>query len=219
MKHSKQTATRFKVMLRVICIALLLTGVMFSSGCSIFHKDKHLNVTVHLPRETLGDATILVFNLKEPYYAEGMGAHVAELFHLYLLETRTFKVASLYSDSPWDRIAETEEKRLLQALMEAKDRDFRYILVGELRDFYYGGMNDSRVKMKIRIIEVPTRTTIYLASNYIDSKAKDPTYPLQTKLTKRSTPPKELAETVVREFVNELIKRNTHYHRKKAKEE
>lgn len=214
MKQSMLKGTRLKV----ICIALLLVGFWFSSGCSMFYKNKHLNVTVHLPRENFNDASILVFNLKEPYYAEGMGAYVAELFHLQLLETRTFKVASLYTDSPWDRIADSEESRLMQALQEAKDRNFQYILVGELRDFYYGGMNDSRVTMKIRIIEVPTRTTIFLASNYIAGKSKDPSYPMQTKLSKPATAPKKLSETVVREFVNELIKRNKKYYRKKAKE-
>jgi hypothetical protein len=214
MKRKIQTGMRLKV----IMVALLLIGALFSSGCSIFNKNKYLNVTVHLPRQNLDESTILVFNLKEPYYAEGMGAVVAELFQLNLLETRTFKVVSLYADSPWARIADTEEKRLLQALEEAKARDFQYILVGELRDFYYGGMNESRVHMKIRIIETSTRTTVFLASNYMDSRAKDPSYPMQTKLTKRSKHPKQLAGKVVREFVKEIKKRNKRYFRKQDKQ-
>jgi hypothetical protein len=82
--------------------------------------------------------------------------------------------------------------------------DFDYILVGELKEFYYGGINKTRVKIKVRIIEVQTQTTIFLADNYEEHIGKDPSYPMDTKLTNRSRDPKIVAERVVKELINKI---------------
>ncbi|MCP5054665.1 MAG: DUF4823 domain-containing protein [bacterium] len=185
-------------------IAFILSVVILLQYCSLWNKTPNLDVIVKLQRDNLEISSILVFNFNEPGYAEGSGAVVAEMFHLELLKEKKFKLASLYADSPWSRIADTEEKRLLQALEEAKTKQFDYILVGDLREFFYGGMDKTRVYMKIRIIEVQTRTTIFLASNYMRKKGKDPTYPIQTKLSKISTPPRELAAKIVRQFIRKI---------------
>lgn len=178
--------------------------VMMAVGCTMLKKDEGINITLKLEREKLHLSSVLVFNLKEPQYAEGNGAYVGELFHVNLLKSKKFKVVSLYTNSPWSRLGESEEERLMNALEEGRNLKFDYILVGELKEFYYGGINKTRVKIKIRIIEVPTETTIFMADNYEEDMGKDPSYPMDTKLTNRSLDPKIVAERVVKELINKI---------------
>jgi hypothetical protein len=159
---------------------------------------------VQLTGKNLAKSSLLVFNFREPPHAAGMGAYIAERFHINLLKSKKFKVVGLYNNSPWSRLGETEENRLLNALEECQDKNFDYILVGELKEFYDGGINPSRVNIKIRIIEVRSQITIFLAENYKESRGKDPSYPMTTKLSKRSKNPKILAEKIIEEFIKKM---------------
>jgi hypothetical protein len=188
-------------MKKIIVVQLI---VLMLVGCAMLKKEEGINVVLKLERENLHHASILVFNFKEPRYAEGDGKHVGELFHLNLLKSRKFKVVSLYSNSPWSRLGESEEERLMNALEEGRSMDFDYILVGELKESYFGGINKTRVKIKVRIIEVKTKTTIFLAENYEEDIGKDPSYPMDTKLTNKSRDPKIVAERVVKELINKI---------------
>lgn len=182
----------------VVVITAVLVGM---TGCTALTGDKHLNVVLNLKREKLNQSTILIFNFKEPLYANGTGTFAAEMFHIHLLKSKKFKVVSLLNDSPWPRLGENEEERLLILLENPRAQNFDYILVGELKDFYDGGINKSRVRMKVRIIEVKTKTTIFLAEHAKESKGKDPHYPMDTKLTKKSRGPKILTEKIIKELI------------------
>jgi hypothetical protein len=192
----------------ILMLAVILPVLGVLNQCAVMNPQKGMNVVVHLQRDNLPDSTILIFNLGEPGYAGGAGKKVAELFHLGFLHYRAFKVASLYSDSPWDRIADNEEERLMLALQEAKEKNFDYILVGDLREFFYGAINPSRVNMKVRVIEVESRATIFLANHYMEHQGRDPNYPMQTKFSKQSAEPVKLAELMVDMFIRKLIKEN-----------
>ena len=133
-----------------------------------------------------------------------MGTYTAERFHFYLLDSKIFKIASLYTNSPWSRLGEAEEDRLLNALEEGQTKNFDYILVGHLKEFFPGGITKSRVKIRVRIIEVKTRTTIFLADNYKEHLGHDRTYPLNSRLTSTSTAPEALAEKIVKDFIKKM---------------
>lgn len=183
-------------------ILVSLSGVF--QGCIMVPKNKNLKVYIHLEREELKDASLMVFNFKEPSYAEGSGAVVADLFHKTLLKTKKFRTISLQKISPWSRLGLTEEERLATAMKDGIKKNFKYILVGEILDYLYGGLNKTKVTIKVRIIELHTRKTIYYAENKKQNLAKDPSYPLETKLAEPSLEPAKLSEFIVKELVNKI---------------
>ncbi|MCX6582221.1 MAG: hypothetical protein NT166_18780 [Candidatus Aminicenantes bacterium] len=185
-------------------ISALVLIVILTAGCAALQPDKSLEVFLDLKRQNLGRSSILIFNFKEPSYAGDAGAQAAELFHSRLLKSKKFKVVGLVANSPWPRLGESEEDRILYLLDDKQSKNFDYILVGELKDFYYGGINSSRVKMKIRIINVKTRTTIFLAENARGDSGKDPHYPMNTRLTTKADSPQVLAEKIVMELIKKI---------------
>lgn len=185
-------------------IFAILLVVMIMVGCGVLNSNKNLNVVLKLEREKLKRSSILIFNFREPSHAEGTGIFAAEVFHTHLLESKKFKVVSLDTSSAWGRLGETAEERLITLLGEGRDRKFDYILVGELKEFYYGGMNTSRVKMRVRIIEVPTKTTIFLADNSKEAESKDFHRPMDTRLAKKAKDPKLLVEKIIKEFIRKI---------------
>lgn len=189
---------KFLLFIVVTLFSSLIANISCSPGT------KKLNVVVQLSRKNLAKSSLLVFNFREPPHAAGIGAYIAERFHINLLKSKKFKVIGLYNNSPWSRLGETEEDRLLNALEECRDKKFDYILAGELKEFYDGGINQSRVYIKIRIIEVQSQITIFLAENYKESRGKDPSYPMATKLSKRSKHPEILAEKIIEEFIKKM---------------
>ena len=188
-------------MRKIFAFLLVVLTIM---GCGVLNRNKNLDVALKLDREKLKQSSILIFNFKEPDYAEGSGVFAAEVFHTRLLESKKFKVVSLDTSSPWGRLGGTEEERLLALLEEGRDRSFDYILVGEVKDFFYGGMNTSRVKMRVRIIEVPTNTTIFLADNSKEAESTDLHRPMDTRLSEKAEDPKRLAEKIIREFIKKI---------------
>jgi len=185
-------------------INALLLMVILMVGCAALQPEKTLEVFLDLNRKNLDRSSILIYNFKEPSYAVGAGAQTAELFHSRLLKSKKFKVVGLFTESPWPRLGESEEERILYLLDDEQAKNFNYILVGELKDFYYGGINISRVKMKIRIIDVKTRTTIFLAEDAKGDSGKDPHYPMNTRMTTKADSPQVLAEKIVMELIKKI---------------
>jgi hypothetical protein len=185
-------------------ISAILLMVILMVGCAALQQDKSLEVFLDLKRKNLDRSSLLIFNFKEPSYAVGAGVQTAELFHSRLLKAKKFKVVSLFTESPWCRLGESEEDRILYLLGDEKSKNFNYILVGELKDFYYGGINTSRVKVKIRIIDVKTRTTIFLAEGAKGDSGKDPHYPMNTRMTGKAYSPQMLVEKIVMELIKKI---------------
>jgi len=198
--HQRSGAGR-KLLLLVL---LLFMSAVFLQNCSILRQDKGVSVVVHLDRENIGEASVLIFNFKEPAHALNAGAVTAEMFHLELLKTKVFKVTALHSQSSWARIADTEEERLLAALQEAQAQSFDYILLGDLRSYIHGGLDKTAVEMKVRLIEVKSRTTIFLATGQSRHQGKDNTAAMATQLQNLSHPPQLLIQKLVRKFIREL---------------
>lgn len=182
----------------------VLLIVMITAGCGALNRNKDLDVVLKLDREKLKQSSILIFNFKEPSYAEGAGAYAAEVFHTHLLKAKKFKVVSLDTLSPWGRMGNTEEERILALLEDGRDRKFDYILVGELKEFYYGGINKTRVQIRVRILEIATRATVFLADNYKEDEGDASHYPMNPNLAKQAKTPKIVAEKIIKEFINEI---------------
>lgn len=194
------------VNLRTTFIMLLLTVISAGlwHGCSM-DKNK-LNVYIDLERKNLSRSSMLVLNFKEPLHASGLGAYTAERFHLHLLKSKKVKVVSLTTDSQWYRLGDTEEQQLAIALEEAGDKKYDYVLVGELKEVYDGGIMKSWVILKTRVMEVKTRTTILLAEHYKSNKSKETTFPMSAGLSKRAASPKLLVDAMAKALVKKLPK-------------
>ncbi len=190
-----------KIAAAVLIAVCVLTGLTSCAGTA---GKKMVDVFIHREQKNLKNSSILVFNFHDPAYAEGMGGYVAERFHVNLLESKKFKVVGLNIASPWNRIAETEEGRLLNAIEEGCAKEYDYIMVGELKAFFYGGINATRVTIKVRIIETSTRTTVFLAESSARREAKDPSFPMDTQMAKTAEHPKSAAETMVKEIVKRI---------------
>jgi phenylpyruvate tautomerase PptA (4-oxalocrotonate tautomerase family) len=180
----------------------LITGLLTTFSCTTGNKQQ--KVVIHLERKNLAQSSLLVFNFHEPHHAGGLGAYTAERFHLNLLEAKKFLTVGLFNDSPWNRLGKTEEERLLFALEQGREKKFDYILVGEITDSFNGVLNESRLAIKVRIIEVDSQITIFLAENHKENQGKDPSYPMTTKLSQRSQPPKMLAEKIIKELIKAI---------------
>ncbi|MCP4152674.1 MAG: hypothetical protein GY757_33370 [bacterium] len=185
----------------VLPILVLLAYCMGITACAVMPPKKNLRVIIKLNRENLKQSTLLIFNFKEPQHAQGKGLMLSELFHSAILRAKKFKVVAMNANSTWNRLAETEEERLLNALEEGKEKGFDYILVGDIKEFFFGAINKTRVRIKIRLIEVKTKTTVFLAENGKSAKSKDPNYPLNTKLAKYAKSPEAIAEKITKELV------------------
>lgn len=185
----------------LLTLTILMT-IGFNPSC--FTKKSNLRLTIHLERKLLAKSSLLVFNFQEPYHAKQLGAYIAERFHLKLLESKKFKVVSLNNNSPWTRLGNNQEERLLEALAEAQDKKYDYILLGEVKNFYDGKINQSKISVQTRIIEVKTRITIFLAENSKISHSKDPSYPMMTSLSKFSHSPQLLADRLIEELIQKI---------------
>jgi hypothetical protein len=190
-----------RVMKKIFAVLLI---VITAVGCGVLNRNKNLDVVLKLDREKLKQSSILIFNFKEPSYAEGAGAYAAEAFQTHLLKAKKFKIVSLDTSSPWNRLGETEEERILALMEDGRDRKFDYVMVGELKEFYYGGLNKTRVKIRVRILETATRTTVFLADNYKEDEGNASHYPMNPNLAKQAQTPKKIAEKIIKEFVNEI---------------
>ncbi len=187
---------------RIWVLMLLCLGVL--QQCALYKGEKGPKIIIHLERDNLVDSSLLVLNFAEPHYARGKGVAVAEMVHEILLESKKFKVVTLDTSSFWSFIGDSEEDTLLEALKYPRAKEFDYVLLGELTDYYFGGLHPTRVYMKIRIMEVKTKTTIFMAAHGLQSKGKDPNYPMQTQLTQQSPNPINLADEIFRQIIKKL---------------
>jgi len=192
---------------RSTLIILIFTGFLSTlcQNCAL-EKNK-LNLFINLERKDLGRSSMLVLNFKEPHHASGLGAYTAERFHLHLLASQKVKVVSLYTLSPWYRLGDTEEQQLAVALEEARDKHYDYVMVGEIKEVFDGGIMQSRVTLKTRVLEVKTRTTILLAEHSQECKSKETSFPMSTDLSKRADSPLTMIDGMATALVKKLPKR------------
>lgn len=187
-----------------LILLILLSLVLSCSSCIYWNKKPEVNVMIRSERKDIQKSSLLILNMVEPSYAAGSGAHTAEIFHNSLLKSKKFRVVGLCVDSPWVRVSDLEETRLMDAVEEARKRNFDYVLAGELTDYYYGGIQTSRVSLKIRVIEVATRITIFFAQYSRQNEARDSSFPMNTKLSGIAQPPEKLVIEMVDAFIAKM---------------
>lgn len=167
-------------------------------------ENKNLKIYINLKKKGIDKASILIFNFKEPEYAESKGKIAASIFHKYLLKSKKFHVVSINNNSSWVKLGETEEERLKNAIKSGKEKNFDYIFVGELTKYIYANVNNSEVGMKIRIIDTNKGKTFFYAEDSKKQQGADPSFPLDTKLTDKSKKPELLIEEIAKELISKI---------------
>ena len=187
-------------LLIILCLALIIS----ISGCMAYDKNKGLNIFIHQAEFDYSRSSIIVFNFRKPNYTESAGRIAARTFHQKLLESKLFYMVRLNNNSSWDRYAETEEEMLKTAMAEAKALKTRFVLLGEVEDFIFGGLNKTRVKLKVRIIDVHSGVTYFMCSYVKTDIGKDKPYPLTTKITPNSMLPDRLLEEMAVKIIQKI---------------
>lgn len=184
----------------VLCL-LMVAGWL---ACGGMRRTPAVDVILHSDRPDMEKASLLVFRFREPSEAAGKGVLLAQYSQEILLQRRLFRVISPNTDTPWERLGESEEQRLLQALAVGVERGYDYILVGEVGQYVYGGLQASRVELKVRLIETRSRATVFFARHMLQAAAREASYPMDTQMSEYSLHPDRLARRVLTELLARL---------------
>jgi hypothetical protein len=190
--------------MKYVNYGILLILVLILFNCSLVHKNHPVQIYIKNKDIDLKSNSLLIFNFKEPGYALESGIHAAQLCHQKLLKAKTFKTISIENNSPWNRLGETDEERLQNAISEGREKHYSTVLVGEIIEYIYGGINQSRIQIKLRIIDVNSKTTLFYAGIKKSNSSKDPSYPLDTKLADPAMSPDELLNIALLEIIKEI---------------
>ncbi len=181
-------------------MAALATASACASGNS---RRSGPDVFLDLQRGDLGTSSLLVFTFAEPAEAAGKGALAATACHELLLAARTFRVVALDARTPWERMGESEESRLLSVLAAGQRQGYDYVAVGEVTDFVYGGSGRARAGARLRIIDTRSRVTVFFAAQRLEEAGHDKSYPLDTRLGVPAPSPEQL----LRQALDRILRR------------
>lgn len=186
----------------VLCLTPLLT-----TSCTSVKARSHPvapEVMVNLQRPDIERSSLLVFAFIDPDYAEGKGVLAASLCQELMLRERIFRVVALDSRTPWARLGDSEEARLRAAMAEGQKQGFDYIATGEISDFVWGEMNQTRVRLKLRIIDTRSRITVFFATHRLSEQPKDKSTPLNARLNAPASTPDLLLKQALDEMIAQL---------------
>lgn len=195
-------------MKRMIRIGTMVMAAGFLwTGCATLAPRKtnpELRLFMAARKADFKGKSVLVFPFREPAYAAGKGQLAGRYCQEILIAGRGFRVVGQYLDSPWDRLGESEEARIMAAVREGAAKGFDVVLLGELTEYRFGSLNPSRVAVRLRLIDVATRVTRFFGENARQHAGKDPTYPLDTRLVQPAMPADQLARRVLAELLGTL---------------
>lgn len=176
---------------------------MFFWGCAAMERNPDLHLFTKAKDLNFKEAAILVLGFREPVHAPGSGMLVGDIFHESLLQEKKFRRIER-SDLAWNDLAFGESERLAAALKAAEGQSCDFILAGEIFSFIEGGLNQTRIGIRCRIIRVGNTETVFFAENSRRESGRDPSYPLDTRLVDISPAAAGLARRVIRELVQKM---------------
>jgi hypothetical protein len=191
----------------ILRIGTVAVALFLLAGCASWgprRVNPELRLFLAAGKADFQGKTVLVFPFREPSYAAGKGQLAGRFCHELLIAGRNFRVVGQYLESPWDRLGESEEARLLAAVSEGAAKGFDVVLLGELTEYRFGQLTPSRVGVRLRLIEVATRVTRFFGENARQHAGKDPTYPLDTRLMEPAMPADQLARRVLAELLGTI---------------
>jgi hypothetical protein len=140
-----------------------------------------------------------------PEHGAGLGPAFSDLLVNVLLSENIFQSVSRDLPVVWTHPGETLDLRLADLSRLAVQKGFDYVWVGMVDQLFYGGLVDSTLAVTLRLVDARSGAILFMASNKQVSVARDPSYPLDTKLTKPADAPLLLAEKLLRQIVSRLL--------------
>ncbi len=187
----------------VVCLSLpslLIVGW----ACLPLGPPNPVNVTLKVENLDLTGKSIAVPDFYVPEHAAGLGAMFADTLQILLLEKPLFKAVRRDLPVVWTHPGETRESLYKALAASAWKQENDLVVVGLVEQLFYGGLEETVLAVQIRLIDAQSGATVFLASHRMISKPKDPSYPLETKLTNPAESPRLLAEKVLRQIVSRM---------------
>jgi hypothetical protein len=161
---------------------LIIFGLLVSS-CILkvndTKRDKFLKGKIEQPESK----SLLILQFKTPFYDSKIGKTTAEIFHQELLRKNILKRATLDTQTEWVVKYKDDETSIKNALSIAKKRGFDLILLGWVDKIVYGKLTGTEIILKIRLIEIKSKKTIWYERDIKKTKAHDKSYPIESKLS------------------------------------
>lgn len=184
-----------------VCLIVFLLSV---AACLPLGPPNAVSVILKTKDLDLKNKKVLVPDFYLPEHGEGLGGPLADTLTNVLIEETLFQGVSRDLPVVWMRTGETLDARLAELASKAAQKGFDYIWVGTVEQIFFGGLVDSTLSITLRLIEAKSGTIHFIASNKAVSSAKDPSYPLDTQLTKPADGPMMLAEKLLKQIVARL---------------
>ncbi len=186
------------------CLISLFLICFFFGQTACVHLKAPAAVNVILKKEGL-DFTgkkVAIPDFSVPEHGAGLGVSFADILQSILMERAVFAETSRDLPVVWTHPGETLESRFGGLAEAAEQRGFDFILIGEVERLFYGGLEDTTLDLKLRLIDVRTKKDFFVARHKAVSTTKDQSYPLDTKLTTPADSPRMLAEKTLRQIVD-----------------
>jgi hypothetical protein len=190
---------------KTIGFSLLLIFLYFFTGCLPYKTDKGLQIHIQYNKPDFSGKSILILNFKEPNYAKNKGKLAGRIFHETVLKSKIFYLVKLINNSDWNEFGKTEEEMLKTAIKTGKKHKTDFVLAGRITDYVYGGLNKTKVSIRLRIIEVKSGITYFMCSYAKTDIKDDVSHPFKTKMVDLS----DLPDKLIHIMANDIIKKIT----------
>ena len=183
----------------IIGVLVLLSGCLINKSST--QKDVFLKGKV---RNTRGKS-VLVLKFASPSYDKKIGLKAAEIFHQELLRVNKYRKVALNNNYEWTVKYRDEETSIRTALEFARKKGFSLLFLGWVEKAVYGRLTDTEVIIKVRLIDTKTLKTLWYERDRKIMKAKDPSYPIETKLSTPLPPLEETIRSLARNQINRML--------------
>jgi len=192
----KKGETRLNLSIAMRAIVVFVAGFVCFSACSAMQLPEHI---YKRPSDGLyRDTAVGLFRFSSPEYAPRSGYSAATMLYKELLERGLSNVAAEF---------DVQDIRLDSIMEIAEKKNYELIITGEVSYYISGGeLQESRVDEEIRVIDVPTRETVWYAETVeIGTPVYSADYIFFSTEQKGAPSPAVLMRRNARKFCNMLL--------------
>lgn len=178
--------------------------VLFQWACIPLGSPSPVNVILKQDGLELKEKKVVVPDFYVPEHGAGLGSSFADTLQTILLERSLFLDVQRNLPVVWTHPGETRESRFAGLAGAAFERGFDFVLIGVVDDLFYGGLENTRISVTLRLLDTQSGKAVFVAAHQAVSKPRDPSYPLDTKLTSSADSPGVVMEKLLRQIVPRL---------------